>query len=86
MEWQPVPCNCMRQFAATPAPGRPGPHPQPPAPDHPPTPCPHPPRCAALRSHNHSFHRAWLGKHIDESGSQLKKPILIEEFGKILGR
>lgn len=71
-------------------------HPRPPdlrpTPTHPPPllmythRAPTPPRADNWAIHNHSFHRAWLERHIEESASVLRKPILLEEFGKVLGR
>ncbi len=33
---------------------------------------------------NRSFYKGWLGQHTEQAGSVLKKPLLLEEFGKML--
>ena len=54
-------------------------------PSHPTFPYP-PPASATACSHNATFLRQWLDKHVEDCGEILKKPCLVEEFGKILGR
>jgi hypothetical protein len=38
------------------------------------------------RRHNQTFLRQWVDKHVEDCDALLKKPCLVEEFGKTMGR
>jgi hypothetical protein len=38
------------------------------------------------RRHNTTFLRQWVDKHVEDCDALLKKPCLVEEFGKTMGR